>query len=922
VPTLASPTCVPPVNSSIGSKEVSVNSVDNTNSTKSYRISLALALVVYFLLYGWILIASDFVPYVMDNNDSFSSLVHAYNLHNFDIRKSVGLTDEAASPDIAAHPFSYTHQGNFPRLFAYFIYLLGARDIESQIVVTTFTVGLASIVLAFVFFSRIAGPFFALTVCLLLMTDYLLFAQWQVVTYRVWYGFLMFSSLICVDGLGSHRKVLWAGLMVLNHLCLSYFELITACFTAVMTCLYTAWVHRRTWKTVALGLGVQALGGAVGLWFLATQLVLYLGWDDFLKDLSLTFMARNYASKDAAWLQQLIEFYNAHNIVFWQNLRSAGEFAGFGDFLRSIFNFGFLIHTPFLTLIVLLVFTGWLAGIVVTWTSRLRIVSSLDLDKEVKAVVAFAFLLGFGLFIVLFKFVIEDVRLAGGMGSNVTVPLSRLGLLTVLSLSLVGYLTMVFVRQALKSFSMDGASPSAKVLIAGLYLCGVGSFASLQGLLYKQEWRILWADTLGPSSQWIALTVVGTAVMFGLLLVALTPARVLFRGGTALQGILPFLTTGLMALAVVYYLAPGYIHSAYLERYIPLVVFHVDTLFAMTLFLLLSAWYAAYRKLRTAWSLKQAALVKAWGQEPAVLLVASLGLAGYFLVYWIGLQVEYLQLFPYDRFTFMKMLKQAPYRGSSFVVNDYAAPVFTFTGQWAYMDLEIGNGKLTLTPEGFTVRRDLRELWFADRTTRLDYLKPDYYLCISIRSRSVQSVVERLSSGGRPISGCGDLGMVRQASLNATPFLQHRLADEDDSPDNSWAVVKLDWDFPPFLEPFTSEKAGTAVGLDITKTTEGSVALVHYRYKHQEGLPEGETQVRLFQVETTPLSSTRSEEARKLRLIAEGIRQRRFLLPRRFEGFLQATVSPATATKIGPQYTSKLTWVRARGKSKEQGSLH
>src|SRR3989449_10682697 len=150
-------------------KTISPSSMDNTYSTKCYRISMVVVLVVYILLYGWILISSGFVPYVMDGNESYSSLLHAYNLYNFDITKSFGLADEADSPDTAADPFVHAHQGNFPRLFAYLIYLLGARDIESQIVVTTFTVGLAGVVFAFVFFSRFSGPFLDISFLLLLL---------------------------------------------------------------------------------------------------------------------------------------------------------------------------------------------------------------------------------------------------------------------------------------------------------------------------------------------------------------------------------------------------------------------------------------------------------------------------------------------------------------------------------------------------------------------------------------------------------------------------------------------------------------------------------------------------------------------------------------------------------------------------------
>jgi hypothetical protein len=108
----------------------------------------------------------------------------------------------------AAHPFVHTHQGNFPRLFAFAIFALGATSVQSQIVVTTFTVGLAGVVLAYVFFSRIADPLLATIFCLLLITDYVLVAQWQVVTYRVWHLFFVFSSLLCVHLL-AQRQMTW-----------------------------------------------------------------------------------------------------------------------------------------------------------------------------------------------------------------------------------------------------------------------------------------------------------------------------------------------------------------------------------------------------------------------------------------------------------------------------------------------------------------------------------------------------------------------------------------------------------------------------------------------------------------------------------------------------------------------------------------
>ena len=179
--------------------------------------------------------------------------------------------------------------------------------------------------------------------------------------------------------------------------------------------------------------------------------------------------------------------------------------------------------------------------------------------------------------------------------------------------------------------------------------------------------------------------------------------------------------------------------------------------------------------------------------------------------------------------------------------------------------------------------------------------------------------------GGRA-SGCDTLELVKQASSDTTTVLNHRIVDQDASPDNSWVVVKLDWDFPPYLEqdwePPNSEQGGTPVRLMTRKASIGWEVVVDYRYKHQEDVPEGNTQVRLFGIERQVHEDTQSQETPEPRLIGEGIRQRHFLLPRNFEGFLQATVAPATSTKIGPQYASDLIWVSSKEHANGQEGSH
>ena len=315
---------------------------------KQFLLCALLLIIAYMLVFGVLLVKTDFLPYVMDNNESFSSLWHAYNLYHFDITKSAGLADEAFAYHEAAHAYAHTHQGNFPRLFAFLIYSLGARSIESQIAVTTFTVGIAAILMAFHFFNKIANPVFALTCCFLLITDYLLVAQWQVVTYRVWHEFFIFSSMLCVHRMVEGRRF-WAVLSIINFACLFYYELIFVAFVSLSSALYAAYLCRSSKLLRLLGFWTtQGVGGIAALAILALQLYFYLGWEDLKTDAFLTFLARNHYQDGSVLLQHMRDFYESRNIVFWYNLEDGARYRTIGYFFGSLLYSELQIHTPLL----------------------------------------------------------------------------------------------------------------------------------------------------------------------------------------------------------------------------------------------------------------------------------------------------------------------------------------------------------------------------------------------------------------------------------------------------------------------------------------------------------------------------------------------------------------------------------------------
>jgi len=752
--------------------------------------------VAYFLVYGWILITSNYIPYVMDGNESYSSLVHASNLDRFSFSKSAGLTDEAASPHPEAHPFLHTHQGNFPRLFAFLIYKAGAQTIESQIIVTTFTIGVAAILFAFVFFSRLCGPYFALTATLLMMTDYILFTQWHVVTYRVWHSFFIFSSLLCVQGIGGSRQKLWIGLIFLNFLCLFYWELIFATFVMIMTGLYAGWTFREQWKVLIQTWAAQLTGAITALTVLCYQLITYLGWEDFIQDLYLTFIARNYAKEEREFLNQLGEFYSSHNLLFWNNLQSAQSFSGIETFLRTVFVHTFQIHTPYLNLLVFLIVGGWLLATTAQCLGKAPTFKFFSSKTRSYSLPISTYFLAIGLFCFVLTVCFLDFGLIRSETEDQSILFILLFFLAFsLLISLKGNIAKwVFVLAG--RLSGKGLGPSqVRLFFAGLFLFGSVTLMVTQGQLYNLDWGILWRDLRSPSNHWSSAAVVCLAGGFGLFSILRGPNYLIPPQPLILQNIFPFLITGLLAFIIIYNISAGYLYSGYLVRYAPFISIHIDTLLAMALYLILAACYGGYKKVKVAFSLPEAYLVRSFSIRPLVHLLGATCLSLFFVGYWIHLQSQYIKLFPHDRFTFMTLLREPPFKGASFIANSYPLPTYTYTGEWAYAWPYDAHRHSFLTAETLKNQKFPNFLWFADRYTNQGYLTPSYFLCFM--TTSMDLVIQQLREPDKKIAGCSSLKIVKSASSPTNPGPSpHTILVRDESFNDQWAILKLNIDQP------------------------------------------------------------------------------------------------------------------------------
>lgn len=728
-------------------------------------------LIVYCVVYATLICKGHGIPYVIDNNETFSALNHAYNLWTFDFFKSYGLTDEAISPFAAAHPFVHTHQGDFPRLFSFILYIVGARTAELQIWITTFTVGLASVLMMKSFFRRTAGDLFATIAVLMLITDYLLFAQWQVNTYRIWHGFFLFAALLCVHGTSEWRRSHWVLATILLYACLLYWELVFAAFVAVTAGAYTLWRYWRRPGLVALAAAVQTVGAALGVGVLVVQLVLYLGWHDFLADLRLTYAARNFVTD--ATIQNVREFYRSRHIVFWENFQSDTHF-GILSFVRSVFADLLQVQTP---LFILVAFSFAIAALAAD--RRLPNASDANTGDPRFGQVA-TVILTFSIYLVVLVVTFSGNAVLGELPSF----RGQQDMVAFLSVSLVVAVVVAIAFRRLAGLISTNGAPAGfrRCAVAAIYLFGMSIFATTQSAFYHPGDSELF-EWVTPVSGWTAKLAALAAILAGSFVILTGNRAMLGRRYNVPASLLPFFCCGLLGYLFTYKFNAGYLHSGYLYRLCPFFVFHADAFLALAPFVAVSA--SANLAGRTA------AFSKI-GKTPAaatILVAVGAGAAGLLLcVDWTIVQLRYVALLPPDRFAFVSILKNLASPNEGIVSNTYAVPFGFVAKTWAYMDPEFKNKNTGAS--GYSPERLNDYLWLADRSTNAAYHRPGLFVCFEPSGYNLR-LLETAASRRYQINGCADrVTGAAQADKNGHPELAMVARD---SKDGYWGVYRLDW---------------------------------------------------------------------------------------------------------------------------------
>lgn len=726
-----------------------------------YQLGLGIVIMFYCVIYLTFLISTNFLPYVFDNNESFSCLIHAKNMFDFGVAKSFGLTDEAIGSLSAAHPYVYTHQGNFPRFYTLILYWLGLHKVESQLFVTIFTVGLAGIFFCYHFFSKHVSNLFACIFCMLLMTDYLMFAQWQVNLWRVWHLFFFFSSFLCCHGLINKYRKTFIFLSILNFACLFYLELTYAVFVFLSVSSYI-FFQKVSLRVKFYNVIIISIGGLIGLSILVLQDIAFLGWNNFILDLNYTYNARIQISKSELGRQQILNFFAQKQIVFWQNFNSLEGLRNPKTFLYLFYRYCMLPYTPFITVSACIV---TLSSLMSYW-SEPNNKPGYFFSESPKNNLIFKLISGLFLFLSLLALTYISYPTMLGKFAYAREISKACSLVSIISF-------LLFISLTKHDKSRQGETISFFVLVIILSI-----------IFYKLS---LFTQDLSPALN----TIIEKALdgkswypfIFGTLLLFLAPiyrqdSRYTKNQNEIVQKLIPYVFSTAIGFFAAYLLLPGYIKTAYWNRYCCFSVFAHLTLYAWLFYTLSS--YPIHFWLREMPKIGEHTIQPF---STYFKLFAALFLLFIFSFCWLFLQKTYIRVFPANHYQqLIHALRDKYFFKRPFIANNYAAPYAYINNSWGYFDPDFGQSKLNKEGSNFQFQNNTSYLWFADGNINPIYKHPFFYLCF---------LNYNFDELGGNYYGCGNISIIQAIRDNKGKLSGLKELRRDTSTHDKWAIIQI-----------------------------------------------------------------------------------------------------------------------------------
>ena len=193
---------------------------------------------------------------------------------------------------------------------------------------------------------------------------------------------------------------------------------------------------------------------------------------------------------------------------------------------------------------------------------------------------------------------------------------------------------------------------------------------------------------------------------------------------------------------------------------------------------------------------------------------------------------------------------------------------------------------------GYRYLFDRKYLWVADRDNPA-YGRPDIFVCFI--PPTYWSVAIRLVGVNR-YTRCSENRVIELAERPyKAVWPRHTLVARDPSGRDTWAIVRLDWDFPPYLGA-KPRVEGVAAGESVSLT-------VRYDYRQQDGKPERQTETEIRPISRNGATCT-LRGAPLAAAKAVGGKAAFTLTPSDFGKDLVALVRPQSETRTGAPFFS------------------
>jgi hypothetical protein len=283
----------------------------------SHALQISLLILTFalaFLLYFWL--ATNGMPRIQDQTESFNSYLAAENLYNHGLWNLRLLEDWATSPDSVAHPYLYTHNPDFPNLYSYVLLRLGITSLPYQNLTAVFIL----LVGFWYFYKAISAitrsPLAGLIALSIAATDYLGALVMGANLYRSWTWLLFWGTIYHLVASGQSAetrrgRIHFIAAVALYFLTVYYEYGIALLLTSTLFFIKLFGIYAASWKRHLTFIFATAIPSFAIHALLVISAIGFVAW---FKDLTMTITNRALGTPTRETLEQ---FYAEHHLVLW-----------------------------------------------------------------------------------------------------------------------------------------------------------------------------------------------------------------------------------------------------------------------------------------------------------------------------------------------------------------------------------------------------------------------------------------------------------------------------------------------------------------------------------------------------------------------------------------------------------------------------